>query len=86
MYFYKNTFKMNTLNNLKNNLISRIVATENEKLLNVIISIFEVSKSEEKTTFSSEQLEMLKMSEEDIKYGRLYSEEEVDKLDAEWMN
>jgi len=77
---------MNTLNNLKNNLIDKIAATENEKLLNAIISIFEVSKVNEKTSFSLEQLEMLKMSEEDIKYGRLYSEEEVDKLDASWMN
>ncbi|WP_026776661.1 hypothetical protein [Polaribacter sp. Hel_I_88] len=77
---------MNTLDNLKNNLIDKIAATENEKLLNAIISIFEVSKVNEKTSFSLEQLEMLKMSEEDIKYGRLYSEEEVDKLDASWMN
>jgi len=77
---------MNTLDSLKNNLINRITATENEKLLATIISIFEVTKSEEKTYFTSEQLEMLKMSEDDIKYGHLYSQKEVDKLDAEWMN
>jgi hypothetical protein len=54
--------------------------------LSVLISIFEVSKSEEKISFSSAQLEILNMSEEDIKYGRLYSEEDIEKLDSKWMN
>ena len=77
---------MDTLDSLKNNLIEKIIATQNEKLLSALISIFEVSKSEEKISFSSAQLEMLNMSEEDIKYGRLYTEEDIEKLDSKWMN
>tara|TARA_R110001592_G_scaffold3928_9_gene22299 strand:+ start:489 stop:722 length:234 start_codon:yes stop_codon:yes gene_type:complete len=77
---------MDTLDSLKNNLIEKIIATQNEKLLSALVSIFEVSKSEEKISFSSAQLEMLNMSEEDIKHGRLYSEEDIEKLDSKWMN
>jgi hypothetical protein len=77
---------MDTLDSLKNNLIEKIIATQNEKLLSALISIFEVSKSEEKISFSSAQLKMLNMSEEDIKYGRLYTEEDIEKLDSKWMN
>lgn len=77
---------MDSLEGLKNNLIKKIVATQNEKLLSAIVSIFEVSKSEEKISFNSAQLEMLNMSEEDIKYGRLYTEEDIEKLDSKWMN
>ena len=35
--------------------------------------------------FTSEQIEMLMMSEEDIKYGRLITQEELDKSDKEWL-
>lgn len=77
---------MDTLTILKNNLIDKITAMENEQLLNALISILDNSKEDTKIYFSSEQLELLKMSEEDIKYGRVHSQEEVDKLDAEWIN
>ncbi|PQB03400.1 hypothetical protein BST83_19160 [Polaribacter filamentus] len=70
----------------KNNLIKKIVATQNEKLLSALVTIFEASKSEEKISFNSAQLEMLNRSEEEIKYGRLYSEEDIEKLDSKWMN
>lgn len=36
-------------------------------------------------TFSSAQLEMLKMSEDDIANGRLISEDDLDKLDSEYF-
>ena len=35
---------------------------------------------------TDEQKEMLLMSEEDIKYGRLISQEEMDKRNLEWQN
>jgi hypothetical protein len=54
--------------------------------LSALVSIFEASKSEEKISFNSAQLEMLNRSEEEIKYGCLYSEEDIEKLDSKWMN
>lgn len=34
---------------------------------------------------SESQLLMLKMSDEDIKFGRVTSQEELDKADLEWL-
>lgn len=74
---------MTTLDILKNSLIDKILVTNNEGLLKAISSIFESTQKEEKMQFSSEQIEMLLMSENDIKYGRIVSEEELEILDKE---
>ena len=65
---------MTTLDILRNSLIDRIIATNNEKLLSAIANIFESTQVEEKVQLSSEQIEMLMMSEYDIKNGKLISE------------
>lgn len=31
-------------------------------------------------------MEMIKMAEDDIKNGRFYTEEEMDKMDEEWLD
>ncbi len=77
---------MTTLENLKNNLIDRILATQNEKLLISIFGIFESSNAEEKISLSSEQIEMLLMSEEDIKNENFYSEDELKGKDKKWLS
>lgn len=75
---------MTAIENIKNGLIDRILATKNEKLLQAISTIFESAKEEEIVGLSSEQLEMLAMSEDDIANGRLISEDDIDKLDSGW--
>jgi len=45
-----------------------------------------MSQSEEEVKLSSEQIEMLMMSENDIECGKLISEEELRKTDLEWLN
>ena len=77
---------MTTLDSIRNSLIDKIIATNNEKLLNAIASIFESTQSEEKVQLTSEQIEMLMMSENDIKCGKLISEDELKKTDFEWLN
>ena len=77
---------MTTLDILRNSLIDRIIATNNEKLLSAIASIFESTQIEEKVQFSSEQIEMLMMSENDIKSGKLISENDLRKTDLEWLS
>ena len=77
---------MTALDIIKSNLIDRIIATNNEKLLNAIDIIFESTQSEEKVKLSSEQIEMLMMSENDIECGKLISEDELRKSDIEWLN
>jgi hypothetical protein len=77
---------MTTLDILRNSLIDRIIATNNEKLLSAIANIFESTQVEEKVQLSSEQIEMLIMSENDIKSGKLISDDDLRKTDLEWLN
>ena len=77
---------MTALDILRNNLIDRIIATNNEKLLNAIANILESTQVEEKVQLSSEQIEMLMMSEYDMKNGKLISENDLRKTDLEWLN
>lgn len=77
---------MSTIEMIKTRLIDRIIAAKNEKLLVAIENIFlSTQQEEEMSSFSSEQIEMLMLSESDIEYGRLISEDELDKLDSKWM-
>lgn len=36
--------------------------------------------------FEQHELDILKQSEEDIKYGRVISQEDLDKEDLEWLS
>ncbi|NLP58840.1 hypothetical protein [Lutibacter sp. B1] len=78
---------MMRIDNIKNNLIDRILATKNEKLLQAIKNIFDSTLvADEIVTLSSEQIEMLLMSEKDIENDNLISESELNDIDSEWMN
>lgn len=77
---------MTTLDTIKNQLIDKILLTKNEQLLKAIDTIFNSSKSEEKLSIDTYQLEMLMMSKADIKNGDIISEEDLRKEDSEWMN
>lgn len=77
---------MNTLENIKNSLIDKILATRNEQLLEAIKNIFESTQSEELIALSTEQIEMLSMSEKDIEEGKLVSDSELNKRDSKWLS
>ncbi|MCW4469886.1 hypothetical protein OGH69_12975 [Flavobacterium sp. MFBS3-15] len=74
---------MNQLETIKSRLIDRITASKNEKLLSAIENIFIVT--EEPVTYTPEQFEMLMLAEDDIKYGNVTSQEDLDKMDEEWL-
>jgi hypothetical protein len=76
---------VNALENIKNSLIDSILATKNEQLLEAIKSIFDSTQSEEIISLSTEQIEMLSMSEKDIEYGKLVSESELSNRDSKWL-
>ena len=76
---------MTTLNNIKNRLIDRILVTRNEELLSAIDKIFDSTQTEDNLELSSEQIEMLLMSEQDIEQGNLISEDDLNKSDSEWL-
>ncbi|MGB0880743.1 MAG: hypothetical protein ACPGTO_09270 [Polaribacter sp.] len=78
----------NTVDGLKSKLINQILKTDNQRLLDVIATIFDVTKNDKDDNIihlTAIQKEMLEMSEEDIRNGNLISEEELAKKDAEWM-
>ncbi len=77
---------MPTIECIKNRLIDRILATKNEQLLEAIENIFVSTQNEDIVSLTSEQIEMLMMSEEDISYGNVVSEDELEKRDTQWLD
>jgi hypothetical protein len=78
---------MTSIEIIRTRLIDKILASSNQGLLEAIDSLFTTSQdaADEVYELTSEQIEMLMMSEEDIKYGRLITQEELDKTDKEWL-
>ncbi len=76
---------MTNLESIKNRLIDRILAVQNEKFLEAIEKIFVATQKDVKVHLYSEQKEMLMMSEEDIREGNVVTEADLDKMDSEWL-
>lgn len=76
---------MTTLENVKNRLIDKILAAQNENFLEAIEKIFLTTQKEGKVKLYPEQKEMLMMSDVDIENGNVVSESELDKMDSEWL-
>ncbi|NJW52365.1 hypothetical protein [Salinimicrobium oceani] len=70
---------------MKSRLIDRIMVSENEQLLNAIEGLLRATQEKEEISLTSEQIEMLQMSEVDIKENRLISEKDLMRQDEEWM-
>jgi len=82
-----NKFRVMTgIDSIKNNLIDRILATRNEKLLKAISNIFESTQTDNIVSLTSEQIEMLLMSDKDIESGNIISESELNDADSKWLN
>ena len=58
---------MKTIDIVKNRLIDKIMVSDKEQLLNAIENIFNSTQKEDKLNLDSYQIEMLLMSENDIK-------------------
>ena len=78
---------MENLEILRSRLVEKIFSTHNINLLKAIDDIFSSVPNEKNDNylFSDSQKEMLLLAEEDIKYGRTISDEELRKMDDEWM-
>ncbi len=76
---------MTTLEKIKHRLIDRILIAKNEKFLEAIENIFISTQKDDTLSLSSEQIEMLMMSEKDIETGSLVSDSDLDKLDSQWL-
>jgi hypothetical protein len=86
-YFYCKVKEqvMTTLESIKNRLVDRILAVQDEKFLEAVERIFVKTQKEEIVKLYLEQKEMLMMSDADIAAGHVVSESELEKLDSQWL-
>jgi len=78
---------MATVDKIRNELIDKILAIQNKDFLEALDKLVSSTVSKDQpVSLSKEQKLMLEMSEEDIKNGRLVSQEEMVKRNLEWLN
>ncbi|KLT68910.1 MULTISPECIES: hypothetical protein [Flavobacterium] len=76
---------MNTLE-IKLEIFDKLKNIEDVNLLEKIRSILKAADTSEVYQFEEYEIDMLKESEEDLKYGRVISQEDLDKEDLEWLS
>jgi hypothetical protein len=78
---------MTTIDNIRNEIIDDLLCISNEKYLLEIKNIIRNSGiAENQVLLAKSQIEMLNMGMDDIKNGRLISDQEAFKVDLEWLN
>lgn len=78
---------MENLDVLRSRLVQKIFLTKNLDLLDALDKIFSSTENhtQQKFQLSATQKELLLMAEDDIRYGRTLSDEELKRMDEEWM-
>lgn len=78
---------MATVDKIRNRLIDKIMSIKNKEFLVALDNLISSSAAEnEVVELTAEQKALLEMSEDDIKNGRLISQEAMDKRNLEWLN
>jgi archaellum component FlaF (FlaF/FlaG flagellin family) len=78
---------MATVDNIRNGLIDKILSIKNKDFLQALDNLItSSSSSSELVELTNEQKVMLEMSEEDIKNGKLISQDAMNKRNLEWLN
>jgi hypothetical protein len=77
---------MTGADNIRNNIIDKLLTISNKDYLLALYKLVSTSNvNEEIIQLSEAQILMLNMSEDDIKNNRIVSQEELDKIDLEWL-
>ena len=78
---------MAAVDDLRNGLIDKILSIKNRDFLEALDKLVSSKTSESDIIeLTNEQKAMLEMSEQDIKEGKLISQEAMDKRNLEWLN
>ncbi len=78
---------MATVDTIRNGLINKILSIRNKEFLQALDKLITSSSSvSEVVELTKEQKIMLEMSEEDIKNGKLISQDVMSKRNLEWLN
>jgi len=76
---------MRSIDLIKNSLIDKILTIKNQDFLVELEKLIDSSSTANKVELTEEQKLMLLMSEDDIKAGRLISQDELDNKDLSWL-
>lgn len=77
---------MTAADNIRNSIIDKLLTISNQDYLSALYQLVSTSKVDEEVIQLSEtQMVMLNRSEDDIKNNRLMSQDELDKMDLEWL-
>ena len=77
---------MASADNLRNSIIDKLLTITNKDYLLALYQLVEKSALEKDTVkLTQEQVLMLQLSDQDIKKGRLISQEQLDKEDLQWL-
>nr|WP_315196431.1 hypothetical protein [uncultured Flavobacterium sp.] len=76
---------MSTLE-LKLEIFDKLKSVEDESLLKKIMTLLKTVDEDKIYHLSEYELDMVKEGEEDIKAGRVISQEQLDKEDLEWLS
>jgi hypothetical protein len=77
---------MTAADNIRNSIIDKLLTISNKEYLSALYQLVSTSKVDEEVIQLSEtQMVMLNRSEDDIKNNRLMSQDELDKIDLEWL-
>ena len=76
---------MRSIDLIKNSLIDKILTIKNQDFLVALEKLIDSSSTANKVELTEEQKLMLLMSEDDIKAGRLISQDELDNNDLSWL-
>lgn len=78
---------MPTVDHIRNGLIDKILSIKNKDFLQALDNLItSSSSSSDLVELTEKQKEMLEMSEEDIKKGKLISQDAMNKRNLEWLN
>jgi len=78
---------MATVDKIRSGLIDKILSIRNKEFLEALDKLITSSNSEsEIVELTDEQKLILEMSEDDIKKGKLISQDEMNKRNLEWLN
>ena len=76
---------MEAIDDIRNILISKLMTVKDRDILTAIDKLISSSVQNQKIELSEEQILMLKMSEEDIKNGRVITQEELFQKERMWL-
>lgn len=77
---------MNRTDNLRNSINEKLLSISNKDYLEALYQIVDKTAAESDIlTLNEDQKKLLKMSDLDIKDGRLITQEQLDKDDLQWL-